>query len=276
MELRRENVLALVAKALIRSVIYIHIGRLRNLRIYRVRIDDIAVVLRGNIDPPGFQILHRVISSPVSVFHLLRVEAGSKRHQLMSHADRIDRHIRLVKFADLPDLIRTILGVSGTVCQHNPVRMAGQNLFCLCPGRIHRDITASLIQRTDNIVLHTEIHQRHLIGASGAFSAYRSFWICVFIGGAGNSSDNGIRRRPELLFCTGNLFHLISGSVCPDLWKNLLRNNIGICGDHSIHRTGLTKDLRQSTGINAFDPGDIVALQKCLNGVFLPEIAGNP
>ena len=71
MELYGKNVLTGVFQTLVGFVIDIFKGSCRYSRIQAIHIYGIAVVLGGNIDSSGLQILYRVIAASVAVFQLV-------------------------------------------------------------------------------------------------------------------------------------------------------------------------------------------------------------
>src|SRR3546814_1659572 len=51
-----------------------------------------AVVLAGDLDPPGLQVLDRVVRAPVAALHLFRPGAERQAQQLVAEADRSEEH----------------------------------------------------------------------------------------------------------------------------------------------------------------------------------------
>ena len=172
MILNGKNIFSCVLQSLIGFVIYIdkcgncH-GRIQAFRIYRI-----AVVLRRNVYSSGFQILNRMISSPVSIFQFEGVCSCCQRHQLMTKTDRKNRCIGLIQLPDFPDNLCIFLGISRSIWQHNAIGTGCQNLFCRCITGINRYLAATLNQRAGNIFLCSQVQKRN--------PAYRLLQLAVF------------------------------------------------------------------------------------------------
>ena len=127
-----------------------------------------------------------MVASAVSVFHLMGIRAVCQRHQLMSQTDREDRHIRLIQLFDLFNDRRTFLRISRAVGKHDSIRLIRQDLLRACQCRINRNLASSLIQRTCDVVLCSQIQKgyfvtvpfQHALFAAGYFFYYFSGIIC--------------------------------------------------------------------------------------------------
>ena len=161
MVLHSKNILARIGKPLIGSVVHIYEGRNCYGRIQLVGIYHIAMVLGRNIYSPRLQILHRMVSSPVSVFHLMGIPSHGKSHQLMPQADRKDRDIRVVQLPDLPDDRCAFLGIPRAVAEHDAVRLRRNDLLRGSLGGIDRHLTASFRKGAGNVGLGPKVQQRH-------------------------------------------------------------------------------------------------------------------
>ena len=64
---------------------------------------DETVVMRGDLDAAGCEVLNRVVAAAVTQMHLNRARAESQREQLMPKADAKDRQPRGQQFADHGD-----------------------------------------------------------------------------------------------------------------------------------------------------------------------------
>ena len=279
MELHGEDVFVQIFQPLICLIVDIDIGRNRHLRVYRVRVHHIAVVLAGNVHPPGGKIPDRMVASPVPVFHLFGIGACRQRHQLMSQADRKNRRIGFIELADLPDFVRAVLRISRPVCQHNAVRMRSQYLLRGSPGRIDRHIAASLLKGADDILLYSEIQKDNTqvfpcTPLSVSFPVGRHSF-----NRHGMSVRNGVflhARRIKFRLGARHKLHLISGPVAFNPRKNLLQPEIFIRGDHTVHGSALPELAGQRSCINTGYSRNIISFQKSLNGVLAAEIAGHP
>lgn len=74
-----------VRHALQGTVVQVDVGGLELFQ--RIGIDGIAVVLAGDLNFSGKQVLDRMIGAPVAKLHLESVSAGGKRQQLVAQAD---------------------------------------------------------------------------------------------------------------------------------------------------------------------------------------------
>ncbi len=80
-----------VAQAFERLVVQIHVRQFDFALRQRVGIDGEVVVVRGDLDLAGVQLLHRMIAAVVSEFQLESLAAERDAGQLMSQADSEDR-----------------------------------------------------------------------------------------------------------------------------------------------------------------------------------------
>ena len=120
-ELNREYILSGISQTLVRSVVYIYKCRNRDLRIELVSIDDISMILRGDVNSPRLKILYRVITATVTVFQFMSISPCRERHELVSKAYRKYRDIRIIKFLYLIYLRNTFLRIAGAITQHNAI-----------------------------------------------------------------------------------------------------------------------------------------------------------
>src|SRR5216117_3075532 len=70
-----------------RAVVQVHVGYLELRLRQGVRVDREAVILRGDVDPPSAQILHRLISPAVPELQLERLPAEGEGQELMPEAN---------------------------------------------------------------------------------------------------------------------------------------------------------------------------------------------
>ena len=61
----------------------------------RLLVDREAVVLAGDADAAGVEVLHRVVGAVVAELHLEGLRAGGERHDLVAEADAEGRHAAL-------------------------------------------------------------------------------------------------------------------------------------------------------------------------------------
>ena len=89
--------------------------------------DGEAVVLRGDFDPAGVQVLHRLIGAAMAELELERLGAAGQRQQLMAQADAEDRRLA-EQAADRLDGVVQRLGVAGAVGKKHAVGLAARAL----------------------------------------------------------------------------------------------------------------------------------------------------
>src|SRR5262249_9142143 len=111
MGLHREGGLALHRQTLHRPIVEVHV-RHPGAVAERVEVDHEAVVLGGDLDFPGGQILHRLVAAVVAELELRRAAAQRQAEDLMAEADAEHRH--------LAEQLRDVLGRAG-----DAIRIAG-------------------------------------------------------------------------------------------------------------------------------------------------------
>src|SRR5947207_15628809 len=92
--------------------------------------DGKAVILRGDVDPPGAEVLHRLIPAAVPELQLERLPAEGEGQKLVPEADAQegDASRELPSRADGGRDDVRVAGISGAVRQDNAVRLQGRVL----------------------------------------------------------------------------------------------------------------------------------------------------
>ena len=115
MELNCEDILVHILKSLISAIVDIYKCRLSHIRVKFICVHHISMVLGRNINTACCKILNRMVSTSVSVLHLVCICACCKCHELMSEADCKNRHIAVIKLLYFLYNIYTLLWISRSV-----------------------------------------------------------------------------------------------------------------------------------------------------------------
>ena len=94
----------------------------------RARIDREAVILRGDFDLAGAELLHRMIRAAMAELQLERLAADSEAKNLVSEADAERRNVRLDHVANVVDGIRQRGGIARPVAEEDAVRLDRQQI----------------------------------------------------------------------------------------------------------------------------------------------------
>src|SRR5256712_3993141 len=116
-----------VPQALTGAVVEVRVRRLPAERRHRVRFDGEAVVLRGDLDLPGGEVLDRVVGAVVAERQLERAPAGRQAEDLMAEADAEDRHAT-EQPADRLDQVGHALRISRPVGEEHPIGLRREDV----------------------------------------------------------------------------------------------------------------------------------------------------
>src|ERR1700736_2084798 len=134
-------------------------------------VDDEAMVLTGDLDFAGAQILYRVIGAAMAARHLQGPAAERQRQQLMTKADAEDRRARTHQVAQYRHGVKAGRGgVPGSVRQKNTIGAMTQNVRCRGGGRNNGNPTAMGREHSQNVALCAVIHS-HDVTARPLLSA---------------------------------------------------------------------------------------------------------
>lgn len=214
----------------------------------RVLVDGKAVVLAADQHPSGREFLHRVVGTVMTGLHLHRARTAGKPQQLAAQADAEHRNSGFQQLCNGCDCVLARLGIARSVRQEYPVRTHRDDLGCRCRRRHHGDRAAAMAQQAKDVALDAEVVGNHpeLPGSTRAFP----YPLVPFIGGIGGhlareiapcQGAEGTRERERL------------GCV------HLVRQATGL-------GTLRTQDMRQPSGVDAFDTGPAPGLQKISQG----------
>ena len=140
MELNSEAVLLRIVQSFAAAVVGVDIGQPGDAR-HGIAVHGIAVILAGDVASTGGAVLHRLVAAPVAVFQLIGFSAHGQGHELMPQADAENGQFSS-QFLQLGNTEGILLRVSGTVGEHQPVRVPGENFFCRGVLRQHGDPAA--------------------------------------------------------------------------------------------------------------------------------------
>ena len=231
MELHSKYVFPYIPQTLIGIVIHIDKCRDSYLRIKALWIHCIAMILRGNVHPAGIQILHRMISSAMTVFQFISICPNSQRHQLMAQANGKNRYLRFIKPANLTNHFRILFRVAGTIGKHDSIRLCRQNLLCWGMAGINRHQTPPLRQRTCDISLGAQIQKGHSFPLAGT-SLHR---LCLPGRAHGNRQSSRITGLHHIRFLAGNCLHHASDPITLNSFHGFCIIIVSMSGDHAIH-----------------------------------------
>ena len=85
------------------------------------RIDGEAVVLRGDLDLAGLELLDRMIGAAVAELQLVGLAAHRERQDLVAEADAEHRHVGLDQLARVVDRVPEHGGIARAVAQEHAV-----------------------------------------------------------------------------------------------------------------------------------------------------------
>ena len=117
-----------VEQAFERLVVQVHVGEFDFALRERVGIDGEIVVVGGDLDLAGVQLLDRMIAAVVSEFEFESLAAEGDAGQLVAQADAEDG-LTSHEAADVVHGVGTGLGVAGAVGEENTVGLEGEDVF---------------------------------------------------------------------------------------------------------------------------------------------------
>ena len=111
-----------------------------------------AVVLRGDVDPPGRQVLHRVVGAAVAERQLEGLEADRPAQELMPEADPEHRHLAHHAAYRLDHVVEC-RRIARPIRKEDRIRLARKQLFRRGSGRVQLQAHAALAQIADDRAL---------------------------------------------------------------------------------------------------------------------------
>ena len=122
MVLHRVDRLVDVAQPFDGAVVQIEVRHPRGGR-QRVGIDGEAVVLGGDLDGAGVQLLHRMVAAAMPELQLVGLRAERQGHQLVAQTDAEHRHAGVHQLANVVDGVGHRRRIAGAVAQEDAVRL---------------------------------------------------------------------------------------------------------------------------------------------------------
>jgi hypothetical protein len=115
------------------------------------------MILAGDHDLPGLQILDRVVGPVVAELHFHRPRPGRQGQELVAEADAEDRYAAGEDLADGGDGVVAGFRVAGTVGKEHPVRLLPEDLGGGRLGRHHRHPAATRGEHAQDVVLDAKV-----------------------------------------------------------------------------------------------------------------------
>ena len=123
------------------------------------------MVLGGDLDPSGGEVLHRLIGSPVTALELEGLGPQSQTEQLMPQADAEYRHL-----ADQPaqqlDGVMNRRGIPGPVAYEDAVRLTLQHRSDRGRRREDADGAANVDEVPQDVPLDSAVDDDHVVARS--------------------------------------------------------------------------------------------------------------
>ena len=128
-------------------------------------LDDFeAVVLAGDFDPAGFQVLHWMIGAAMAEVHLPGLGPERQSKDLVAQADAENRQARLQQFMQGGHRIDARGSrVARPVGEEYSIRRVGENLFGGGARRHHGDGTVQRGETAQNIPFGPKVDGHHLV-----------------------------------------------------------------------------------------------------------------
>ena len=163
----------------------------------------------------------------------------------MSEADRKNRHIRLVQLFNFFYYRGALLRISRAVGKHDSIRIRTKNFLCRGKCRINGHFTAALCKASDDVVLGAVIQKRNAKARLSLCGTDRRLF----------SADLGDNAPHRIIFQRVEHFgHRVA--------------------DHGVHRALLAQHTGERAGVKTAKSGDVVFLQKFVQGVITAKIRG--
>ena len=157
MVLNAEHTVFFTLHTLYRAVQQVQVGYGQLCAAEAIGVHGIGVVLGCDFDFSGFQIADRVISTTMSELQLVGLGAIGKRNDLVPQADSEHGVLPTETFHGL-DHLRNICGITGAIGKENAIRTQPLDLHGGSIPWNDGHLTASGIQRTHDILLHTAVN----------------------------------------------------------------------------------------------------------------------
>ena len=215
--------------------------------------DGEAVVLAGDLDLAGGQVLDRMVGAVMAVRHLLGPGAQGQAQHLVAEADAEHRLAGIDQLGDLGHGIGTGGGrVARAVGQENAVGLERQHLLGRGGGRQHGDAKAGADQRAQDVALDAVVQGHDVRSALAA--------VAIALGPVPAA------LVPAIALPGGHLGHQIHADQARPgggLGLQLLDVELAVrrMGQGGVLRTALAQEPGDAPGVDAGDGGDAVAVE---------------
>ena len=159
-ELERKGPLARVVEAFTGAVVDVDEAHHRPGIGQRGVVHGVAVILTGDIDPAGLEVLRRLVCAPVAELHLSCACAGGNGHHLVTQADA-EGGQGVHEYLYLLYAVCVFGRVAGTVGKHDAVVSRGDYLLRRSLGRVERYGAAACREAVGNAALVAEVQQSY-------------------------------------------------------------------------------------------------------------------
>ena len=251
-----------VAHTLDAVVVQVDVGQLHQLRIQTGHVHAEAMVLGGDFDLAGLEILDRLVAAAVAEFEFVGLAAIGQAEDLVAQADAEDRFFTQ-QFSDVFYHAFDAGRIAGAIGEKDAVWIHGQNFGGAGGGRDDLHPATPFGQQSGLVVLEAEIEGHHLVlarASGGEIAAVNRLVVC-----------------PSVRRLAGYLAHQIP----PDEARRCLGfghqgGGVEITGgDHPFLGPGCAQVFGQCPGINPLNAHDSVLSQKIGQSAGGAEVTGN-
>src|SRR5271168_462406 len=237
----------------------------------RVRVNAEAVILCGDFDFLGEQVLDRMIGTVMAEFELEGFAAEGQAADLVTEADAEDGDATEQLFYVF-DGIAHGFGIAGAVGEEDAVGAHGENVLGHGGGGNDRDLTLMIDEEAQNVLLDAEI-----VGDDAEFSSAGTGAGFIHLLGprSGGQVDGGF--LPVVALLAGDAAgELLSGHAGELLgFVDQLIGGGAVGGDDAAERANFANVANEGTGIDVPDGGNFVAIQIELSGFCGTPVGGD-
>ena len=193
--LHREGRLVGAAQALVGAVEQRDVRHLDVLG-QRLGQDAEAVVLRGDLDLAGRQVLDRLVGAAMAALHLARLAAQRQRQDLVAEADAEQRHLLVEHALDRGHAVACRRRrIARAVGQEHAVGLVAQDVLGRGGGRNDRDLAAGVGEAAQDVALGAVVDGDHVVLGLGELAvalAQRPLGLVPAVGLLGRHLDGEI------------------------------------------------------------------------------------
>ena len=246
-----------VAHAFVGVVVEIHVGNFNVARRERFGVDAEAVILGGDFDFLGEEVLHGMIRAVMAEFQFEGLAAKSETAELMAEADAKDRNAA-EELLDIFDGIAHRLRIAGTIGKKNTVGLEVENVLRTRLRGDNPNIAVMIDQQTENVLLDAEI-----VGRYAKFSQVGN--SARFRHGFGPRRNRELNRAflpticflagdPARQFLPGHRRHLLG-------FENQLLGGRAVRSDNTAERADIANVPNERARVDIPNNGNFVAVQ---------------